>query len=189
MRSSIVTLSAEHFQRLRASGRPLTLVDVRTLAEYRSGHAEGALSLPLDELTPATLAERTGQPDLGQARPLYLLCASGARAREAAERLARAGLTRLTLIEGGTDAWSRAGLPMRRCGRILPLERQVQIAVGSLLVLKVIFGFTVHELFFGAVALIGAGLITAGLTRWCGMARLLARMPWNQGGCPGDVPA
>jgi hypothetical protein len=44
----------------------------------------------------------------------------------------------------------------------------------------VFFGFTVHELFFVAGAAIGAGLITAGVTRWCGMAQLMARMPWNR---------
>lgn len=85
------------------------------------------------------------------------------------------------LLEGGTEAWERSALPMRRCGQAISLERQVQIAVGALLILKVVFGFTVHELFFVAGALIGAGLITAGVTRWCGMARLLARLPWNRG--------
>jgi len=62
----------------------------------------------------------------------------------------------------------------------LSLERQVQIAVGSLLVLKVLLGFSVHELFFALVAMIGIGLIVAGTTRWCGMARLIAQMPWNR---------
>jgi hypothetical protein len=49
-----------------------------------------------------------------------------------------------------------------------------------LLILKVVFGFAFHELFFVLGALIGAGLITAGITRWCGMAKLIARMPWNR---------
>ena len=51
---------------------------------------------------------------------------------------------------------------------------------GSLLVLKVFLGFSVHELFFALTAMIGIGLIVAGTTRWCGMARLIARMPWNR---------
>ena len=70
---------------------------------------------------------------------------------------------------------------MQRCGSAMSLERQVQIIIGMLLVLKVFFGFTVHELFFAAIPIIGAGLIVAGITRWCGMARLIAMMPWNQG--------
>jgi hypothetical protein len=70
---------------------------------------------------------------------------------------------------------------MQRCGSAISLERQVQIVIGTLLVMKVVFGFTIHELFFAAIPLIGAGLIIAGLTRWCGMARVIAMMPWNKG--------
>jgi len=62
----------------------------------------------------------------------------------------------------------------------LSLERQVQIVIGSLLVLKVVLGFSVHELFFALTAMIGVGLILAGTTRWCGMAKLISHMPWNR---------
>ena len=102
------------------------------------------------------------------------------RAEKAAYVLRDAGMSNLTLVQGGTEGWQKAGLPVKKCGSALSLERQVQIAVGSLLILKVFFGFTVHELFFVAGAAIGAGLITAGITRWCGMAQLMARMPWNR---------
>jgi rhodanese-related sulfurtransferase len=98
----------------------------------------------------------------------------------AAQVLRDAGMEHLTLVQGGTEAWQKAGLPLNSCDSALSLDRQVQIAVGSLLILKVFFGFTVHELFFVAGAAIGAGLITAGITRSCGMARLIARMPWNR---------
>jgi len=100
--------------------------------------------------------------------------------RSAAERLEQAGYTNLTPIDGGTQRWQKLGLPVERCGRALSIERQVQIAIGSLLVLKVFLGFSVHELFFALTAMIGAVLIIAGTTRWCGMARLIAHMPWNR---------
>jgi len=90
-------------------------------------------------------------------------------------------LRHLVLVEGGTEAWRKAGFQIERCGTALPLEQQVQIAVGSLLVLKVFAGFTLHELFFVTGAIVGAGLIFAGITRWCGLAQLIARMPWNRG--------
>jgi len=186
----ILTLSPARYHALHGGGQAATLIDVRTPAEYRAGHAAGALLLPLDQLDPGRLEERTGQPELGRERPLYLTCASGRRALQAAERLVEAGLPNVAVIDGGTQAWERAGLPMRRCGGTISLERQVQIAVGALLLLKAVFGFTVHELFFAAVGLIGAGLIVAGTTRWCGMAKLLARMPWNRGRCcPDEVAA
>ena len=45
-----------------------------------------------------------------------------------------------------------------------------------------ILGTWVHPAFYGLAAFVGAGLTFAGLTDWCGMAMLLAKMPWNQRG-------
>jgi rhodanese-related sulfurtransferase len=160
---------------------PVNLIDVRTPAEYRSGHAISAISIPLDDLRPEELTEQLGNPHAGREQPLFLTCESGFRAKKAAEKIQNAGFDNLFLVEGGTQAWKKAGLPMQRCGSSISLERQVQILIGTLLVLKVFFGFTVHELFFAAIPIIGAGLIVTGITRWCGMSRLLALLPWNQG--------
>ncbi len=180
----------ERFAALRNLGQEPVILDVRTPAEYRQGHAAGARSMPLDQMDPLRLPELIGKSGAGRDETLYLTCHSGARAQQAAERLQEAGYCNLAVIEGGTRAWEQAGLPMVRCTRAIALERQVQIAVGTLLVLKVIFGFAVDELFFVAAAFIGAGLIMAGVTRWCGMARLLAAMPWNRGGrCPDEAAA
>jgi hypothetical protein len=56
----------------------------------------------------------------------------------------------------------------------------VQIAAGSLVVLGIVLGFAIHPAFFGLSALMGAGLTFAGVTGFCGMARLLSIMPWNR---------
>jgi len=176
--SSISPMALSH--RLKGD-TDVILLDVRSPAEYRSAHIPGARLAPLDGLEKqdiSLLADGSGrQAD----NPLYLTCQAGVRAEQAAQVLQKAGLEHLVLVEGGTESWQKAGLPVKRCRGSLSLERQVQIAVGSLLILKVFFGFTVHELFFVAGAVIGAGLLTAGITRWCGMARLIARMPWNRG--------
>ena len=167
----------------------VTLLDVRSPAEYRAGHIPGALLAPLDELKGRDPADVSRGAGLRADNPLYLTCQAGVRAEHAAQVLREAGLAHLTLVQGGTDAWQKAGLPVKSCGRALSLERQVQIAVGSLLILKVFFGFTVHQLFFVMGAVIGAGLITAGLTQWCGMAQLIARLPWNRRrDCGHEVP-
>lgn len=180
MTENSLYITPERLHARMASDRPVALVDVRSPAEYRAGHVRGAVSLPLDDLTPARLERRLGKAAVGAEQPLYLTCHSGLRAQQAAQQLYQAGYRNLVLLQGGTAAWERAGLPMRRRGHAIALERQVQITIGALLILKVVFGFAVHELFFVLGALLGAGLITAGLTRWCGMARLLARMPWNR---------
>ena len=62
----------------------------------------------------------------------------------------------------------------------LPLMRQVQIAAGVLILLGVALGYTVNSGFFLLSAFVGAGLAFAGITGFCGMARLLALMPWNR---------
>lgn len=179
MVETIASISPRDFQRLRDAGEEPRLVDVRTPAEFRSGHIPGARSMPLDALVPERLSAAPGS---GTDRTLYLTCHSGQRALQAAERLRTAGVRRVALIEGGTEAWRQAGLPLVHPARppALSLEQQVNITLGSLIMLKVVFGFTLHELFFVAAALIGAGLVITGVTRWCGMARLLARMPWNR---------
>ena len=171
--------ASELHQRIKA-GDEVTILDVRSPAEYQSGHIPGSRLLPIDEINNSSIAEIAKTTGNKADNPIYVTCWSGLRAKQAANLLTEAGIKNLILLSGGTEAWQKKGLPTKRCGTNLSLERQVQIAIGSLLILKVFFGFTVHELFFVAGAVIGAGLISAGITRWCGMAQLIARMPWNR---------
>lgn len=156
------------------------ILDVRSQPEYRAGHIPGAKSIPIEELNLEALQQRFQRQGLGDTETVYLTCQAGPRAEKAAQQLQLAGLQNLQLVHGGTQAWEQAGLPLRRCGSAISLERQVQIAIGVLLLTKVWLGFSVHELFFAVTALIGTGLIVAGATSWCGLGRLLARMPWNR---------
>lgn len=159
-----------------AAGEPIVLLDVRTPGEYAARHALGARLLPLDRLDPEQIADEFA----GQA--VHLICQSGQRASQAAEKLARAGFANAIVVEGGTAAWASAGLPCESTGRgVMSIERQVRIGAGSLVLLGVTLGWLVHPAFLGLSALIGAGLVFAGITDWCGMGLLLAKMPWNRG--------
>jgi rhodanese-related sulfurtransferase len=190
MTTQTPTITPEQLHAAQQRGDMPALLDVRTAAEYRAGHIPGSQLLPVGELRPEEVTRRFKHTAPGHQEILYITCQSGARARQAAERLQLAGFTNLALVEGGIQGWEQSGLPVRRCGSAISLERQVQIAVGSLLILKVVLGFSVHTLFFALAAAIGAGLIVAGVTRWCGMAQLIARMPWNQSGnCPEQAKA
>jgi hypothetical protein len=102
--------------------------------------------LPWGELVPDAVANLFGNPDLGHTETLYITCMSGSRAAQAAKQLSQAGYRNLALVEGGTQRWKQAGLLLQRCGNAISLERQVQIAIGSLLVLKVFLGYSVHAL-------------------------------------------
>ncbi|KUO12895.1 rhodanese-like domain-containing protein [Streptomyces sp. DSM 15324] len=156
-----------------------TVVDVRTPGEYASGHLPGAHNVPLDRLgeASAALTEAAGR------RPLLLVCASGARSARGGARLADLGVPAATL-EGGTGAWAAAGHPLeRRAGARTPwpMDRQVRLAAGSLVVAGFLAGLALPPAHWLS-GLIGAGLVFSGATGTCGMAMLLARLPHNRPG-------
>jgi hypothetical protein len=135
--------------------------------------------VPLDSLDPdAIMRGRSGSAG----DPLYTICRSGGRGRQAADKLLAAGYASVVNVEGGTLAWERAGLPVVRGKKAMSLERQVRIAAGLLVVLGTLLGALVHPAFLGLPAFVGAGLIVAGFTDTCGLGMLLARMPWNRAG-------
>jgi rhodanese-related sulfurtransferase len=87
----------------------------------------------------------------------------------------------VTDLQGGIPTWQQAGLPVRKLKNApLPLMRQVQIAAGSLILLGLILSNTVAPAWILLTWFVGAGLTFAGITGFCGMARLLAVMPWNK---------
>ena len=153
-----------------------TLVDVRTPAEFGEVHATGAQLVPLDILDRPTVEAARGK----NAGPVYLLCASGIRATKAAEKLRNGGLDDVVVVEGGTNAWAAAGLPVIRGRKTISIERQVRIGAGSLVLIGTILGWRVHQAFYILSAFVGAGLVFAGVTDICGMAIVLARAPWNR---------
>ena len=85
------------------------------------------------------------------------------------------------VLQGGLDGWSAAGLPVET-DRKAPLEimRQVQIGAGGLVLAGVALGYLAHPAFFALAGVMGAGLTFAGVTGFCGMAKLLALAPWNR---------
>jgi len=153
-----------------------TLVDVRTPAEFREVHAEGAQLVPLDVLDRPAVETARG----ANAGTVYLLCASGIRATKAAEKLKAAGLDDVVVVEGGTNAWAAAGLPVVRGRKTISIERQVRIGAGSLVLIGAALGWHVHPGFYLLSAFVGGGLVFAGVTDLCGMAILLAKAPWNR---------
>jgi rhodanese-related sulfurtransferase len=152
-----------------------TLVDVREPDEHARERIPGARNLPLSTLEEAELAVHDG-------KPVLFHCRSGARTQGHAQRLAaKAGLCEAYVVEGGLEAWKRAGLPVAQ-DRRQPLElmRQVQIAAGSMVVVGVLLGALVTPAFYALAGFVGAGLVFAGVTGTCGLARILRLMPWNR---------
>ena len=169
---TLPTITPAEARRLITAGA--TLVDIRSPDEHARASIPGAQNRPLD-----TLGQIEGQIEKPSAGVYH--CRTGMRTGANADRLAAAADCPAYLLEGGLDAWRAAGLPVVE-DRKAPMEimRQVQITAGSLVVLGVVLGLTVQTAFLGLAAFVGAGLVFAGTTGWCGMARLLAMMPWNR---------
>ncbi|MCE0497314.1 MAG: rhodanese-like domain-containing protein [Methylacidiphilales bacterium] len=153
----------------------ILLLDVRTPVEFRGSHIAGSLLQPLGELRPAEV----GQLMKGK-EACVVVCGSGKRARQAAGKLQQAGLDPVQVLEGGIQAWEAAGLPLIRGKKAISLERQVRIAAGMLVLTGVFLAWLVHPTWIALSGIVGAGLIFAGISDTCGMALLLARMPWNK---------
>ena len=158
------------------SGAPATrLLDVRTPGEFAALHIPGAYNVPLD-----TLAEHAREIRSVTGAPIVLVCQSGNRARKADAALRSLGMSNLHLLDGGMVAWQAAGMTVRRGAKRMSLERQVRIAAGAIVAAGAILALTIHPLFALVSAVVGSGLVFAGVTDTCAMGMLLARLPYNQ---------
>ncbi len=171
---SLPTIKPAEARRLLDSGA--LLIDIREADEHARAKIPGARHLPLSKLDEADLAVHQG-------KPVIFHCKSGARTQASAPRLAAklSETCQAFIVEGGLDAWRKAGLPVvSDRHQPLELQRQVQIGAGSLAVVGTLLGLFVSPWFFAVSVFVGAGLITAGVTGFCGMARILMRAPWNR---------
>jgi len=171
------SVSPRELHRLLDEGRAAELLDVRTPGEFAAAHVPGAKLVPLDDLDPIAFLKQGGAHN----SPIYVLCQSGGRARKAVEKFRRAGFQNCVLVEGGTQAWMDAGLPVVQSqNKALPLMRQVQIAAGFVSASGAALALRISPWFAVIPLLVGCGLLFAGLTGFCGLALLLAKMPWNR---------
>lgn len=160
--------------RTRIDTGQAVLIDIREADEFARSHIPGACSYPLSRWEKA-------DPPAGPETDLIFMCRSGMRTSGACDRLAALVPGRAFILDGGLNAWERAGLPVEHDEKA-PLEimRQVQIAAGSLILAGILMGLLLSPQWFGIAAFVGAGLIFAGVSGFCGMARLLMLMPWNR---------
>ena len=168
-------LSPQEVQtRLQSKADTVCFIDVRTLDEFQSGHVPGARCVPLDQLE-GSLAS------FPKEHWILLGCQSGRRSQEAFAKLRALGFQNLAELSGGFSAWQAAGLPVvSRRKSAIPVQRQVMIVAGALVAAGTFLGVFLHPAWLALPAFVGLGLFQAGLSGWCGMARLLEKMPWNR---------
>ena len=165
---TLKAISPHEAQQLIARGA--TLVDIRSEDEHARAHIAGSRNMPLSRL------------ETVQGSPAVIWhCKSGMRTGANAAALADTSACEAYLLDGGLDGWRAAGLPVIEDARA-PMEimRQVQIAAGTLVLAGVVLAMLVSPGFLALSAFVGGGLVFAGATGWCGMARLLTLMPWNR---------
>jgi rhodanese-related sulfurtransferase len=166
---SLPSISPTEAKRLIDMGA--RLIDIRGPDEHARERIPGAANHPIEGLSALH----------GGNGIAIFHCRSGQRTAANADKLAGAARCDAFIVEGGIEAWKKAGLPVEYDhNRPIEIQRQVMIVAGSLVLLGVLLGQFVAAGFYALPAFIGAGLTFAGITGWCGMAKLLALMPWNR---------
>ncbi len=153
----------------------IRLIDVRTPGEYETAHIRGAYNVPLDNL-----GEHGAEIRANVAEPVVLVCQSGQRARKAETALREAGMPNLHVLDGGINGWLAAGQPVVRGAARISLERQVRIIAGALVAIGAVLALTVNPLFALLPAVVGSGLVFAGVSDICAMGMLLGRLAYNR---------
>jgi rhodanese-related sulfurtransferase len=157
------------------------ILDVRTPAEFETAHIPGSYNVPLD-----TLREHRAELRRHLDEDVVLVCRSGARAAQAEQALAAAGLPGVRVLEGGMVRWDAEGGPLSRGRATWELERQVRLVAGGLVAASIAGSAVLPRLKWVAGG-VGAGLTLAAATDTCMMGMLLSRLPWNRAAEPCDV--
>ena len=160
---------------VRSGASGLVVVDVRSPGEYAAAHIRGSYNLPLDALPEVA-------PQLRSLRgeTVALVCRTGMRAGQAETLLRNAGVESARVLPGGIESWEQAGLPLDRGRGTWAIERQVRAIAGGLVLSGVLGSLVVHRKLLWLAGFVGGGLLFAGLTDFCGMARLLMLLPYNR---------
>lgn len=161
-------------QALKTTPDAVRIIDVRTPAEFETAHIPGAYNVPVERMS--QYVDEIGAVNA----PLVLVCRSGQRASRAKAILEAAGVQQLQVLDGGLQAWVAAGRTVTRGEERMSLERQVRIAAGALSAVGAMLALSVSPLFAAIPAVVGSGLVFAGLTDTCAMGSLLGRLPYNQ---------
>ncbi len=171
--ASVSMLTPKAADALVKEGKAL-FVDVRSVGETLVEDLPGAVFLPFDLVS----LQRLQGIGIGEKAPV-LVCRSGVRAKQAADALSLE-MDNVAVLDGGVENWKEAGLAVTQGHRSIPLERQVLVGAGTMMLLFTILGLLVSPYFFALTIFMACGMIFAGATGACGMARILVMMPWNK---------
>ena len=153
----------------------VTVLDVRSPAEFETRHITGSYNLALD-----LVSEHAPQLAARLDRKVVLVCQSGVRASQAQQRLAATGMDNLHILTAGVPGYAAAGGPVVHGRPRWALERQVRLVAGGLVVAGIVASRWAPKA-VGLAGAIGTGLTISALTDTCTMGRMLSALPYNRG--------
>jgi rhodanese-related sulfurtransferase len=166
-------VSAQLVAERYSSGRKPQIIDVRSPAEFDSGHLPGAVNIPMESI-------ESRLPDIDLKAPTVLVCQGGTRAGVVCQQVG-SKFDDIAVLDGGTDAWINSGAAVVRTTRSRkPLMQQALLGAGILNASGILLSLFVHPAFIGFSVIVACGLMLAGTTGICLMALILAKMPWNR---------
>lgn len=169
-----ITVHELHEVLQKDHSKKIALIDVRTPSEHKEKRIKGAINIPLDQL-------ESRKKELEKYDMIFMHCRSGGRSQQACSILKNMEHPGVINVVGGILEWEAEGfLVQKHKGFHLSLIRQVHISAGILILLGILLAYTLNPHWVLLSGVVGAGLLFAGLTGWCGMAELLGRMPWNR---------
>jgi NADPH-dependent 2,4-dienoyl-CoA reductase/sulfur reductase-like enzyme/rhodanese-related sulfurtransferase len=168
-------ISVEGLRSLNTAGAKLTVIDVRSAAEFNAENIPGSINVPLAEI-PDSVDRSNWQ------EPIVIVCRGGLRAPRAAAILKGSSYKDVRVLSGGVLSWRKAGYPVNKGRECLPVERQTQLVIGFMVITTILLGVFQNPLFFLITGFMGAGIMFAGATGTCGLALLIAKAPWNAAG-------
>jgi rhodanese-related sulfurtransferase len=181
-REMIKQATIHEINELLTAGGECQVIDVREFSEFNSERIADAQLMPLSNF-------EKHAAEIDHSKPVYLMCRSGNRAKQAAEKLAAKGFTDIHVIQGGMSAWTGADLPVIKGeSKVWSLERQVRFAAGLFVLTGVLLSVFASPYFIVLSAFVGAGLMFSAVTDTCGMGMILARMPWNKAPVTCEAP-
>lgn len=153
----------------------LVICDIRESDEFAREHIVGAQNVPLSTLNANTFNH------LNEKHIIVFTCQSGNRTQMAANKFKELKIKTVFVLKNGLTEWKNIGCAIAKNNKApLPLMRQVQIIAGFLILLGVILGFVISPYFALLSGFVGAGLLFAGITGYCGMANILMLLPYNK---------
>lgn len=169
---SVNEISSTSLNEELKTGKKLNLIDVRTPAEFEAAHIAGSKNLPLGSSELKQLANNNSEQ-------IVFICQGGVRAKTACGDFLQNTSTDAKILTGGIKAWEASQLPLLKGKASVSMERQVRITAGLFVFTGTLLGVFLNSAFLIIPGFVGAGLMYSGITDTCGMAMVLAKMPWN----------